>query len=175
MPSPGDRLIVDAAGRLPRGVNGPLTAGVIPWGNGKFSYESLSAAARVGHVQISAKTVHMTIAHNDGTSTDVTLDPSKAYAVTSATLTTAERLLRDLYAARVTSPFAGQWVPSSVTVERKNDSLDSKAPTSEQWTIHVRQHRDAVVEQLQRAPGAGYHGRVRVACHGVVQPVHQLL
>ena len=41
----GRYATVDAAGRLPRAVNGPLTAGLVPWGYGLFDYATLTGAA----------------------------------------------------------------------------------------------------------------------------------
>jgi len=128
----GGQAVVDAAGKLPRAVTGPLTAGLIPWGNGRYSYASLTAA------QISAKqnaggTIDMSVAQGDGTSMDLTLDPAKAYAVTKATLTHAGGQTAT-YTCSGYKQVGSNWVPGTVTVERHNSQGD-RLPTSEQWTF----------------------------------------
>lgn len=134
----GTVATVDAAGRLGTPtVTGPLTAGLIPWGFGKFSYESLSAA-EISTSEITlnnAKVIQMTIAHPDGTLTELDLDPSKGYAVTSATLTGASGFQAIYTLDYPEKPIADRWVPSSVVIERKNDSIEGKAPSFESWTF----------------------------------------
>jgi len=39
---PSNQVIADSTGKTPHNVNGPLTAGVIPWGYGYYSYDNLS-------------------------------------------------------------------------------------------------------------------------------------
>jgi hypothetical protein len=128
----GNVSLVDGAGRLPHVVTGPLTAGLIPWGYDRFSAEALGAA------QITATRdgamINMTIARDDGASDELTLDPAKAYAVTKATSTKGGATVT--FTCSGYQQVAGTWVPSSVTVERRNDSFNSKLPNSEQWTIN---------------------------------------
>lgn len=125
----GNVALVDAASRLPHVVTGPLTAGLIPWGYGRFAPDALKAAqisaAREGDL------IAMTIGRDDGTSADLTLDPAKAYAVTKATLTKGRTTVT--YTCSGYQQVAGNWVPSSVTVERKVESFVNRLPTSEQW------------------------------------------
>lgn len=127
----GGQATVDAASKLPRPVNGPLTAGLIPWGHAKFSAASL-AGAKVS-AQETGTTIKMTIGHADGTSTQVALDRSRAYAVTTATLTGANDF-SVTYTCSGYQSIGGNWVPSTVTIERKNCGEKNKAATSEQWT-----------------------------------------
>jgi hypothetical protein len=128
----GNRAIVDAAGKLQRAVTGPLTAGLIPWGYGRFTLASLTAAQ--ASARENAGTIDMTLAYAEGSSASLTLDPAKAYAVTKATLTSAGGPVVT-YTCSGYQLVAGNWVPSSVTIERRNDSAVSKLPTSEQWTF----------------------------------------
>lgn len=133
----GGQAIVDAAGKLGTPVvTGPLTAGLIPWGNGKFTYDSLSTAS-VTAAQTSVKSsslIQMSIAHADGTTSDLVLDSSKAYAVTSATLTSPSGMVVT-YTLSGHKLIGGRWVPSSVAIERQNVPINSQAPTSEKWTF----------------------------------------
>ena len=131
----GAQAIVDVDDRLPRGVYGPLTAGLIPWGNDKFSYDSLSDAeiSTSNSFDGGVKTIHLSITHSDGSATEVDLDPSKNYAVTSATLTTTSGF-EVSYTLSGYASFDGQWVPSSVVIERKNVGEENAAPTVERWS-----------------------------------------
>jgi len=134
----GGQAIVDAAGKLGTPtVTGPLTAGLIPWGTGKFTYEGLSTASVTAAAATSAKIsplVQMSIAHDDGTTSDLVLDSSKAYAVTSATLTSPSGMVVT-YTLSGHKLIGGRWVPSSVAIKRENVPLNSRVPTSEQWTF----------------------------------------
>jgi hypothetical protein len=123
--------VVDAAGKLPRPVSGPLTAGLIPWGHGKFSAKEL-ADAKVS-IRDAGATIEMTINHADGASSELSLDPSKGYAVTTATLTGANAF-SVTYRCSDYQPVGEDWVPSSVTIERSNCGDENRAPTLEVWT-----------------------------------------
>ena len=47
----GGHADVDAAGKLQRAVTGPLTAGLIPWGYGRFSIANLNGRAGLGEAE----------------------------------------------------------------------------------------------------------------------------
>lgn len=130
----GANVIVDVDGKLPRSVHGPLTAGLIPWGNDKFSYDSLAEAdITAGYSFDGVKVIHLSIAHSDGSMTEVNLDPSKNYAVTSAMVATTGGLEINYTLSGYVS-YDGQWVPSSVVIERKNVGEENQAPTVERWS-----------------------------------------
>lgn len=130
----GENAIVDVDGKLPRGVHGPLTAGLIPWGSGKYSYDSLAEAdITASYAFDGVKVIHLSIAHSDGSMTEVNLDPGKDYAVTSASVATTGGLEVNYTLSGYTS-YDGQWVPSSVVIERKNVGEENQAPTLERWS-----------------------------------------
>lgn len=131
----GGYATVDAAGKLPRAVNGPLTAGLIPWGNAKFSTANLSAAdVSAEAISLEATpSIQMTISHTDGSVSELALDPSKGYAVTSATLTSSDGSVVT-YTCSGYQSIAGRWIPTTVAIERKTDSINSSVPTLELWT-----------------------------------------
>jgi hypothetical protein len=128
-----NRATVDTAGKLRRAVHGPLTAGLIPWGYDRYALANL-AAAQVSAKQNANGTVDMTVAYSDGLSVSLTLDPTKVYAVTKATFTPAGGSVVT-YTCSGYQSVAGNWVPSTVAIERQNNDLDRQAPTSEQWTL----------------------------------------
>jgi len=129
----GNQAVVDAAGRLQRAVTGPLTAGLIPWGYGRYTLASLTAA-QVSAQQNASGLIDMTVAPGDGSSMSLTLDPTKAYAVTKATLTHPAGPAVT-YTCSGYKLVAGNWVPSTVTLERRNSDSGSGLPSSEQWTF----------------------------------------
>jgi hypothetical protein len=74
---PGNHAIVDSMDSTPHVVNGPLTAGFIPWGYGFYSYDNLAAidSSAVekyidGHTQI-----HLTLNNSDGMEMTFVMDP----------------------------------------------------------------------------------------------------
>jgi Tfp pilus assembly protein PilP len=131
----GNHATVDAAGKLPRAVTGPLTAGLIPWGYGRFSSTSLGSA-QVSATQSGSSRIEMTVSYADGYSARLTLDPdpAKMYPVTKATLTSPGGLVVT-YTCSDYRLAGSNWVPWSILVERQNDNMTSKLPTSEQWTF----------------------------------------
>ena len=131
----GGQAIVDAAGKLPHVVNGPLTAGLIPWGHGRYAYADLAAAqTSAKEVNLDGKTqIEMTITYSGGEVTGVTLDPSKAYAVTAATFDGRGSEVVS-YTCSGYRLVEGNWVPSSVSIERRRRTTD-KLLNSEDWSL----------------------------------------
>jgi len=126
---------VAAAGRLPRGVSGPLTAGVIAWGHGRVSYDNLSAATLSATEQSldGTKQTQLNVTWSDGASGSFTLDPSKAYAVTACTLPgNGDTMYYQYYGGY--RQVAGNWVPSTILIECRDISTD-KLVSSDQWTL----------------------------------------
>jgi hypothetical protein len=118
-------------------VNGPLTAGLIPWGFGQFTFASLTTA-QVAATEVTLdgkRQVQMTLAWADGSSTKLTLDPSKGYAVAAATLPIRNNLLVS-YLCSDYEQVGGKWVPSEIVIERR-DATTGKVLRSEQWTLTV--------------------------------------
>ena len=128
----GNQAIVDAAGRMPHPVNGPLTAGLIPWGTNVFSYANLTAS-NISATQTDWGTIEMSIGHTSGAVTEVVLDPDKAYAVTNATLTNQASKVTT-YTCSNYELVGGQWVPMGVSIQRV-DGPTNKLLASEEWTI----------------------------------------
>jgi hypothetical protein len=112
---PGNQAIITAK---PSGVNGPLTAGIIPWGYGYYSLVSLSAAESSAlETEAGGQTeVHLTVVNGDKTETFV-LDPQKDYAVTLCSAVDADGSLTvrtyDGYQA-----VNGRYCPGTVTIEQ---------------------------------------------------------
>jgi len=131
----GKFATVDAAGRLPRAVNGPLTAGLISWGYGRFDETNLSMATISAVEQsLSGKAqVEMKVDWPDGSSASLTLDPARNYAVTACTLPVSKDTVsvNDYGNYRLV---AGCWVPATILMERR-DAITGKVLGSDLWTL----------------------------------------
>ncbi len=129
----GNYAIVDAAGKLPHTVNGPLTAGIIPWGSGALTYKNLSAG-KVSATEMlldQAQQIHMTIEQTDGTRMDFVLDPAKDYAASSWTVVgTSGNVTSTFYSGYQKS--AGNWAPGTVLIEQR-DGLTDQLLRSDKW------------------------------------------
>lgn len=123
---PGNQAIVyEDTSRVPIVVNGPLTAGLIPWGYGTFTYEALSGAqVSAIETQRDGRTVtELTVSGLAGTAVlqmTFLLDREKDYAVLASTVRNEGRSIVvgtcDGYRL-----VGGRWVPATVEVERYDD------------------------------------------------------
>jgi len=116
---PGNHAIVDSTGTTPHVVNGPLTAGFIPWGYGYYSYDNLAAADSQaveryvdGQIQ-----VHLTLNNAGGTRMVFVMDPTKNYAVISSAITRYGNVVISKQYSDYMS-ISGNWVPTTVLLER---------------------------------------------------------
>ncbi len=147
--------IVDTSGRLPRGVTGPLTAGVIPWGTGVLSYASL-AAAQVSANEITrdgATQIEMTVRQSNGSEMTFVLDTSKALAVTAYTLPGGDNTLTSAYCSGYRD-FGGYWVPATVLIEQ-HDAFTNRLLRSDKWDFTAVDTRVPGPERFQVAFGGG--------------------
>ncbi|MDD5459239.1 MAG: cysteine peptidase family C39 domain-containing protein [Phycisphaerae bacterium] len=125
---------VDAAGKLPRGLRGPLTAGITPWGHGRYTYDSLAATDSAGVEKVVDGRTQIELAINmDGIEMLFVLDPSKNYAVLSCTVTghgnsIVSKQFNDY------SLVAGNWVPAVIILE-KFEAGSNKLLASDVWEI----------------------------------------
>ncbi len=129
--SAGD-AIVDASNRMPRVVAGPLTAGVVRWGSGPLSYESLTDA-KIAATEIDrdgTTQIEMVVALAGGSKWTFILDSSKDYAVTSAVMPHGDVVTS--YTCSGYGNVGGYWVPKSVTVEQR-DIFTNRLLRSDEW------------------------------------------
>lgn len=115
---PGNQAIVDTTDRMPHAVNGPLTAGIIPWGYGYYSYENLTAinTSAVEKYVDGRTQVHLTLNNPDGSEMFFVMDPAKDYAVLSCVVngrgsTVTSRQYSDYQL------ISGNWVPTIIVIE----------------------------------------------------------
>ena len=112
---PGNHAII---GNTPGGINGPLTAAVIPWGYGRYSYEALRGAqASAREVESNAMLeIHLTILNGDKEEMFI-LDPAKDYAVKfySAIVANTSMTVRNCSNYQLVG---SNWCPRNIIIER---------------------------------------------------------
>ncbi|MBE0535399.1 MAG: hypothetical protein IH624_06985 [Phycisphaerae bacterium] len=130
-------IVFEDTSTIPVVVNGPLTAGVIPWGYGKFTYDVLSGAEVSGiETQREGLTIiELTVRMTETLQMTCVLDRDKDYAVLSNTVRNEGRSLTvrtyDGY-RRV----GGRWVPQVVQIETFDDSGKPARLTSyDHWNL----------------------------------------
>jgi hypothetical protein len=134
---PGNHAIVDAAGTTPHVVTGPLTAGLIPWGYGYFTYENLAAtksSALETYANANGQTqIRLTLANSDGSQMLFVLDPGKAYSAMSCSITGPGNFLTSKQYSNY-QYVSGHWVPTTISIE-KYDAGSNRLLTSDSWTF----------------------------------------
>jgi hypothetical protein len=132
---PGNSAIVDTRAETLHSVNGPLTAGLVPWGYGYYTYENLvtvnsSAVERIveGETQI-----HLTLNMPNDTVTTYVLAPSKNYALVSYLAAGSGKpvVFRKYSDYRL---IADKWVPMTILLEQY-DSETNRLLARDLWSI----------------------------------------
>ncbi|MHC4074130.1 MAG: cysteine peptidase family C39 domain-containing protein [Planctomycetota bacterium] len=128
----GHRAIVDATGSLPHVVNGPLTAGLIRWGYGHYTYKNLSAAgssATEKHIDGQTQ-IHLTLNRTDGSEISFVLDAERNLAVISHRVEGPDKTTFKQYDNyRVVS---GKLVPTTIVIEQ-HDAGTNRLLASDFW------------------------------------------
>jgi len=116
---PGNHAIVDTTGDIPHNVKGPLTAGIIPWGYGRYAYEDLSKAdfSAVERDVDGQTQVRITLTNSGGSKMLFVLDPVKDYAVISCSMSgLGNTIISNYYDGY--QLVSGNWVPTTILLER---------------------------------------------------------
>ncbi len=116
---PGNNAIVDAGGNSPHPVNGPLTAGLVPWGYGRYTYSNLCTVESSG-IESTANNgtqIILTLKEASGSESNFTLDSAKNYALINCLIekpdgSTISRQYSDYVF------IAGSWVPKTILIEQ---------------------------------------------------------
>ncbi len=121
---PGNHAIVtENPSDIPVKVNGPLTAGIVPWGYGIYTLEGLSTAESSAiEAEIDGKKqVHITLKNTNAPELVFALDPTKDYAVLSCSANDPGRssIVKTYGDYKLVS---GKWVPTTIIIERYDDT-----------------------------------------------------
>ncbi|MHC4477122.1 MAG: cysteine peptidase family C39 domain-containing protein [Planctomycetota bacterium] len=152
-------------------VDGPLTAGVIPWGYGRYSFEQLSdAQSSATEIQLDGQTeIQLTITRDDRQEV-FTLDPAKDYALKQYSLIRASGTKR-VHTYGDYQLVGDNWCPASILIERYEitetgerftgsdlwgiTSISAQTPPDE--AFEVTYEFDAYIEDLSGGGPLAYH------------------
>lgn len=156
---PGNHAMVDSTGTTPHAVNGPLTAGIVPWGYGFYTYQNLSASesSAVETYADGQAQVQLTVNTADDAQMVFILDPQKSYAPLSYLIYKNGSLI----SSKQYSDFkqvSGNWIPYAVVLEQYEQgtnrllardiwsvsSIDANVPQPYEFEIDYQ--NDAIVE-----------------------------
>ena len=156
---PGNHSIVDSTSETPHVVNGPLTAGLIPWGYGNYTYENLCAAESSAiEKYVDGQTrIHLTLNNPDSSETVFVADPTKDYAVISYSIRRPAGSITFRHYSNYQF-VSGSWVPITVLIE-EYEAGSNRLLASDLWnftningvvpsvdSFEVRYENDALVE-----------------------------
>jgi len=118
-------------------VNGPLTAAIIPWGYGYYSYDKLAntLSTAVEKIVDDQHQIQMILAYSNGVEMTLEIDPSKNYCVLSQTIKHADASITfNTYGNFLL--IGNRYVPTSIIVERyKNKITPPNLVTCDVWNL----------------------------------------
>ncbi len=130
---PGNNATVDAGENTPHPVNGPLTAGIVPWGYGRYTYSNLCAVESSGDESDGGTQIILTLTGADGSESRFTLDPAKNYALKNYLMEKSDgSAISKQYSDYVL--IGGSWVPKTIVIEHFNAGSD-KPKARDLWNM----------------------------------------
>jgi len=156
---PVNHAMVDSTGSTSHVVNGPLTAGIIPWGHGYYTYDNLAAieSSAIEKEVAGQMQIHLTLNNSNGSEMVFVMDPQKDYAVISYSITGRGTSVTSKQYSNY-QLVSGNWVPTTILVERYAagsnrllardlwdiSSIDENVP--EVYSFNVEYEDDALIE-----------------------------
>ena len=120
---------------LPVAVNGPLAVGLVPWGYGKYQYDSL-AAADMTAVETEAsgqREIQLTLRYPDESELFLILDTTKEYAVLHQAIHEKNGKTK-LQTCEDYRLIAEQWIPGHIEIEKyENTGYSSRLVARDVW------------------------------------------
>lgn len=134
--SSGNHAIIDSRVDTPHIVNGPLTAGFVPWGYGHYSYDNLAAAepTAVENIVDGQAQIHLTLNNLDGVQMTFVLDAAKNYAALSCSIKTVDAVISKQYGNY--QLVNGSWIPTTILLERFEAGAN-RLLASDLWDLTV--------------------------------------
>jgi len=118
---PGNHAIVTD---LPGGINGPLTAGIVPWGYGRYSYERLSSA-ELSAIEVKSddqSEIHLTVVDGDERETFILdLEKDNALKFYTAVLGNSPKEVRTYTGYQLVGD---SWCPGNIVIEQHDTTAD---------------------------------------------------
>lgn len=127
--------MVDTKESVPHVVNGPLTAGVVPWGYGAFSNNNLAAASSSAvEKSVNGQTqIHLTLKMSNGWDMLLVMDAGRDYALISTLTEKADTTVSVQYDNY--QKISGRWVPMAVSIEQY-DRWTNKLLAYDVWSFN---------------------------------------
>ena len=131
---PANQVMVDTTNSVPHVVNGPLTAGIVPWGYGLYTYKNLSAAtSSATEMYIDGQTqIHLTLNNSDGSEMSFVLDAGRNYAVISHSTEDPDKVISRQYDNY--QMVSGALVPMTILIEQY-DAFTNRLLATDFWNI----------------------------------------
>jgi hypothetical protein len=156
---PVNHAMVNSTGETSQVINGPLTAGFIPWGYGYYTYDNLSATeSSAVEKYIDGQTqIHLTLNNSNGSEMVFVMDPQKDYAVMSYSINgQGNSIISKQYSNY--QLISSNWVPTTILLERYEagsnrllardlwdiTSIDGNAPEDDSFNVVYED--DALIE-----------------------------
>ena len=132
--SSNNAMVFEDPSGIPVNVNGPLTAGIIPWGFGVFTYNNLSTADLSAQENYQQQII-LKVNKQDAPEMEFLLDPSKNYAALTYSLkNNGLPFIKNSY-----SDFQsvnGRWIPTTIVTERYDQSNSAfELISQDEWEI----------------------------------------
>ncbi|MHC4635694.1 MAG: cysteine peptidase family C39 domain-containing protein [Planctomycetota bacterium] len=121
-------------------VNGPLTAGIVPWGYGIYTFEELSNVGSSGEVDSQGR-IHLTLNNVNMNTPEIVFildsDPAKNYPVLSYSINRPGQSSIVKTYGDYEQLASGQWVPTTILIERYDTSKQTaELLTQDHWNIN---------------------------------------
>lgn len=121
-------------------VNGPLTAGIIPWGYGVYTFEELSNVESSGEVDSQGR-IHLTLNNVNMNTPEIVFildsDPAKNYPALSFSINRPGQSSIVKTYGDYRQLASGQWVPTTILIERYDTSKQMpELLTQDHWDIN---------------------------------------
>jgi hypothetical protein len=131
---PANQAMVDTTNSLLHVVNGPLTAGIVPWGYGLYTYKNLSAAiSSATEMYINGQTqIHLTLSSSDGSEMSFVLDAGRNYAVVSHLTESPDKTVSRQYSNY--QQVSGGLVPMTILIEQY-DAFTNRLLATDFWNF----------------------------------------
>jgi len=125
---------IDSKGQIGHSVNGPLTAGFVPWGYGFYTYDNLATIdlTVVERIIDGQTQIHLTFNNLNGSERLFVMDPEKDYALLSCSIETDDVIISRQYSDY--QLVSGLWVPAVILLERF-DALTDRLLARDLWAI----------------------------------------
>ena len=134
--SSGNAIVTESPSDMSVRVNGPLTAGIVPWGYGAYTYQELSAAESSAAVDSQGQ-IHLTLNKTNMPKLVFVLDPAKDYAVLSCSINNLGLSSIVKTYGEYQKLVSGKWIPTTILIERYDNSKQTpELLTQDYWDIN---------------------------------------